>query len=136
MKQTISSPIRKLKLLLVLPLIAGVFYAFGTPEYKLSFSEQQQVDAKNQQLTANGCNQSLAEEVIIKDKKIPDEKAKEQERTKIQKEPTSQASEKMVKGKVVDANEKPLEGASIVIKGKATGIVSYTVPIEFVLQNM
>jgi len=34
MKQTISSPIRKLKLLLVLPLIAGVFYAFAAPEYK------------------------------------------------------------------------------------------------------
>ncbi len=34
MKQTISSPIRKLRLLLVLPLIAGVFYAFATPEYR------------------------------------------------------------------------------------------------------
>lgn len=34
MKQKIYSPIRKLKLLLVLPLIAGVFYAFATPEYK------------------------------------------------------------------------------------------------------
>lgn len=34
MKQTISSPIRKLKLLLVLPLMAGVFYAFSAPEYK------------------------------------------------------------------------------------------------------
>ncbi len=34
MKQITYSPIRKLKLLLVLPLIAGVFYAFATPEYK------------------------------------------------------------------------------------------------------
>lgn len=34
MKQTISSPIRKLKLLLILPLIAGVFYAFAAPEYR------------------------------------------------------------------------------------------------------
>ena len=34
MKQKTYSPIRKLKLLLVLPLIAGVFYAFATPEYK------------------------------------------------------------------------------------------------------
>ena len=33
MKQTISSPLRKLKLLMVLPLIAGVFYAFAAPEY-------------------------------------------------------------------------------------------------------
>jgi TonB family protein len=34
MKQKIESPLRKLKLLLALPLIAGVFYAFATPEYK------------------------------------------------------------------------------------------------------
>lgn len=34
MKQITYSPIRKLKLLLVLPLIAGVFYAFATPEYQ------------------------------------------------------------------------------------------------------
>ena len=33
MKQITYSPFRKLKLLLVLPLIAGVFYAFATPEY-------------------------------------------------------------------------------------------------------
>ena len=39
MKQTINSPIRKLKLLLVLPLIGGVFYAFASPEYKLVYSE-------------------------------------------------------------------------------------------------
>lgn len=38
MKKTISSPIRKLKLLVVLPLIAGVFYAFAAPEYE--FVEQ------------------------------------------------------------------------------------------------
>jgi TonB family protein len=34
MKNTIQSPIRKLKLLVILPLIAGVFYAFATPEYR------------------------------------------------------------------------------------------------------
>jgi len=34
MKQITYSPFRKLKILLVLPLIAGVFYAFATPEYK------------------------------------------------------------------------------------------------------
>jgi TonB family protein len=40
MKQTINSPIRKFKLLLVLPLIAGVFYAFATPEYKFVTAEK------------------------------------------------------------------------------------------------
>jgi TonB family protein len=34
MKQTISSPLRKLRLLSILPFIAGVLYAFATPEYK------------------------------------------------------------------------------------------------------
>jgi TonB family protein len=33
MKKTINSPFRKLKMLLVLPLIAFVFYAFAKPEY-------------------------------------------------------------------------------------------------------
>lgn len=41
MKQTISSPIRKLKLLLILPLIAGVFYAFATPEYKFATTQNE-----------------------------------------------------------------------------------------------
>ena len=39
MKQKTYSPVRKLKLLLVLPLIAGVFYAFATPEYKFLQAE-------------------------------------------------------------------------------------------------
>jgi TonB family protein len=39
MKQITYSPIRKLKLLLVLPLMAGVFYAFATPEYKFVTTE-------------------------------------------------------------------------------------------------
>lgn len=34
MKNTIHPPYRKLKLLVILPLIAAVFYAFATPEYK------------------------------------------------------------------------------------------------------
>lgn len=43
MKQTIYSPIRKLKLLLVLPLIAGIFYAFATPEYTYAPSDQEEI---------------------------------------------------------------------------------------------
>jgi len=40
MKHTIKSPLRKLKLLLVLPLMAGVFYAFATPEYKFQQAKE------------------------------------------------------------------------------------------------
>lgn len=39
MKQIIHSPIRKLKLLLVVPLVAAVFYAFSAPEYKFLQAE-------------------------------------------------------------------------------------------------
>jgi len=46
MKQTISSPIRKLRLLLVLPLIAGVFYAFAAPEYKFENATERQDQEK------------------------------------------------------------------------------------------
>lgn len=43
MKQTINSPFRKLKLLLVLPLIALVFYAFATPEYEYSTAKDKSI---------------------------------------------------------------------------------------------
>ncbi|MFY9152797.1 MAG: TonB family protein [Prolixibacteraceae bacterium] len=39
MKHTIKSPFRKLKLLIVLPLIAVVFYAFAAPEYQFVQTE-------------------------------------------------------------------------------------------------
>ncbi len=39
MKHTIRSPFRKLKLLIVLPMIAGVFYAFAAPEYQFIKTE-------------------------------------------------------------------------------------------------
>ena len=47
MKQITYSPIRKLKLLLVLPLIAGVFYAFATPEYKFIEAPQSSTIQEN-----------------------------------------------------------------------------------------
>ncbi len=39
MKHTIKSPFRKLKLLIALPMIAGVFYAFAAPEYQFVKTE-------------------------------------------------------------------------------------------------
>jgi TonB family protein len=47
MKQTISSPIRKLKLLFVLPLIAGVFYAFAAPKYRFENATENQGTEKS-----------------------------------------------------------------------------------------
>jgi TonB family protein len=54
MKQTISSPIRKLKLLLVLPLIVGVFYAFAAPEYKFIQTEELAINANQNEKTVKG----------------------------------------------------------------------------------
>lgn len=42
MKNTIHPPYRKLKLLVILPLIAGVFYAFAIPEYKYANGNEDQ----------------------------------------------------------------------------------------------
>lgn len=54
MKQTISSPIRKLKLLLALPLIAGVFYAFASPEYKFIQTEELATNVTQNEKTVKG----------------------------------------------------------------------------------
>ncbi|MDP3431492.1 MAG: carboxypeptidase-like regulatory domain-containing protein, partial [Bacteroidota bacterium] len=54
MKQTISSPIRKLKLLLVLPLIAGVFYAFAAPEYKFIQTDELATNSTQNERTVKG----------------------------------------------------------------------------------
>ena len=43
MKHTIKSPFRKLKLLIVLPMIAGVFYAFAAPEYQFVQAENSRI---------------------------------------------------------------------------------------------
>ncbi len=45
MNHTIQSPFRKLKLLLILPVFAGVFYAFATPEYQSDIANEAQNDS-------------------------------------------------------------------------------------------
>ena len=42
MKNTIHPPYRKLKLLVILPMIAAVFYAFATPEYRYANGNEDQ----------------------------------------------------------------------------------------------
>ncbi len=78
MKQIINSPIRKLKLLVVLPMIAGVFYAFATPEYKF-------VGAENREASQQG---------------------------------------KTISGKVISEEGKPLQGASVIVKGTTIGTIT------------
>lgn len=94
MKQITYSPFRKLKLLLVLPLIAGVFYAFAAPEYKFVQANSEQQNNLPQSLTENNTN--LA----------------------------NTTQEKVVKGTVVDEQGKPLKNAAIVISGTTIGTIS------------
>lgn len=94
MKQITYSPFRKLKLLLVLPLIAGVFYAFATPEYKFVQANSEEQINQPQSQTENSTSAAN----------------------------TSQ--EKAVKGKITDERGKPLKNASIIISGTTIGTVS------------
>jgi TonB-dependent SusC/RagA subfamily outer membrane receptor len=84
MKNIISSPYRKMRLLLILPVIAVVLYSFAKPEYKY----------------------------IISDESITD------------KGTFSVVLSKEVKGTIVSPDGKPLEGASVVLKGTTTGSIS------------
>ncbi len=94
MKQITYSPFRKLKLLLVLPLIAGVFYAFATPEYKFVQANSEEQINQPQSQTANSTSAAKINQ------------------------------EKTVKGKITDEQGKPLKNASIIISGTTIGTVS------------
>ena len=94
MKQITYSPFRKLKLLLVLPLIAGVFYAFAAPEYKFVQANSEQEINQPQSQSANNSIQ------------------------------TNSNQEKIVKGKIVDEKGEPLKNATIVVAGTTIGTVS------------
>jgi len=104
MKQTISSPIRKLKLLLVLPLIAGVFYAFAAPEYKFILPDNNAKDEKGRHytLTINGKEYKTCDTEDIK--VVQDEKT--------------------VTGRVISEEGKPLKSASVIISGKTIGTIT------------
>lgn len=94
MRQITYSPFRKLKLLLVLPLIAGVFYAFAAPEYEfIQANSEQQINQPQSQTT----NSSL---------------------------PVNTNQEKIVKGKIVDEKGEPLKNATIIVSGTTIGTVS------------
>ena len=98
MKKSIHSPFRKLRLLFILPFMALVFYAFAKPEYRTFPSRVVQTD--NVSLT-NG-NSDL-QSVPIKSNVIPGG---------------------TVKGKVINADGKPLAGTSVIIKGSTSGTIT------------
>lgn len=112
MKKKINSPFRKLRMLMVLPLIAMVFYAFAKPEYRYAENEnpkevaiEVKVDADNLSVSSENSKTAVAS-------KKSD--AKE----------TTQKEQGTVKGKVTKEDGNPLQGATIVVRGTTTGTVT------------
>ena len=115
MTKTIHSPFRKLKLLLALPLIAGVFYAFAAPEYKFVPVENESVIAEaaptDSEILAEQINALMAQ-------------TSENETNSLQSQPNNTISTalttegKTIKGQVVTEDGKPLPGASVLVSGK------------------
>jgi len=110
-----------------LPLLALLLMAFGnrseTILEKNTLSEKLSV---HQLRLENDVKPSTSEIVPTNSEKnlIQNAKKKKSETTAQNKEQTIKVVEKMAKGKVVDANAKPLEGASVVVAGKPIGTVT------------
>jgi TonB family protein len=85
MKNIKWSPYRKLKLLLILPVVAVILYAFAQPVYRTSIQDN---SSSGNQFSNDGLNQGP------------------------------------VKGAVVSADGKPLEGAAVVIRATTIGTIT------------
>lgn len=123
MKQTtISSPVRKLRLLWILPLIAGIFYAFATPEYQVVQAEEttgtQNIPKKvsNADPSFPADDTLRSDRIIHKDDKINDRERKEPSKIKrAEEKQANQSTKKIVQGRVIDEYGNPLEGVSVVV---------------------
>jgi|WetSurSiteA1Bulk_404760.scaffolds.fasta_scaffold10809_2 TonB family protein len=69
MRVIITSPYRKLKILLVLPVVAIVFYAFATPEYHYSSTYNNAGNIEQAQISVNDSDQNLQQKDTLKIKK-------------------------------------------------------------------
>ncbi|MBW8325695.1 MAG: TonB family protein [Prolixibacteraceae bacterium] len=110
-----------------LPLLALLLMAFGNrselPIEKNTLDERLSV---HQSRLENDVKPATSEIVPTTSEKSPiqNSKKKQTENTVQKKEQTLPATEKTVKGKVVDSEDKPLEGASVVVSGKPVGTVT------------
>jgi len=127
MNKSKTSKAWRWKVATFLPLLALLLMAFGKrselPIVKNTLAEKvtvHQSDLKNE------VEPAPTEIVPISSNKnsVPDNKNGSSANAFLKKEHPIMASEKVVKGKVVDANEKPLEGASVVVSGKTIGTVT------------
>ena len=106
MKKKIDSPFRKLKMLLVLPFVAMVFYAFAEPAY-ITSEPVRSTDKKTtvvevlNELTVPMSKPAVKRDTVNQVKKV-----------------------KVVKGKVVNTEGKPMGGTTVIISGTNTGVIA------------
>lgn len=93
MKKEKSSGIKKVKLLVILPVIAGLMFAFAEPELVIEQEQADFVTIKGANVNQDGFVSLTGNEVI------------------------------KVKGYIVDENGEPLTGANVILKGTNTGTV-------------
>ncbi len=126
MKKIETSPFRKFKILLILPVFAIILYSFSKPEYR--YIDVNENTGINDPLTA-----VLSEGIKAADKGTTDalpgevgvpagENGKGTETEKII--PAADIAAGAVKGPIVQKGGGPLEGAVIVIRGTTTGTIS------------
>jgi len=108
MKKKIDSPFRKLRMLIVLPLVTMVFYAFAKPEYITS--EPATSTEKISTVT-----EALNELIVPMPEPAP----------AVKKDTVKQVGKiRVVKGKVVNQEGKPMSGTTVIINGTNTGVIT------------
>lgn len=127
MNKSKTSKAWRWKVATFLPLLALMLMAFGKrselPVVNKPLTEkvtEYQTDLKNEV-------ESSSLEILpstMEKNSMPDYKYESPANALPKNEQTIVSTEKMVKGKVVDTNQKPLEGASVVVSGKAIGTVT------------
>jgi len=108
MKKKIDSPFRKLRMLIVLPLVAMVFYAFAKPEY---ITSEPAASTENISTVTEALNELIAP--------MPEPAPA------VKKDTVKQVGKiRVVKGKVVNQEGKPLGGTTVIINGTNTGVIT------------
>ena len=122
-----TSKARLWKVATFLPLLALLLMAFSKTGESSSKKELQIENAIIQESTLEKDSKIAKPEVtaISSEKSIiQNNKKKQSENNTQEKEQSKQTAKKTVRGKVVDAKENPLEGASVVVSGKSIGTVT------------
>lgn len=128
MKNTSIPTIKKLKLLLVLPIIALVFYAFARPEYQYATAAPSLVMAETESYSPIITGEETTDEnpTIASENKTSTRSSGQMESSANQLSALIAESPNNgdVKGIVVTEDGKPLPGTSVIVVGTTTGAVA------------